>query len=169
MKLDCPICHQYMIQPAGFKSSPILIVGEFPGDDEMLSGKPFVGATGKIFRRELSLVDIDLQSVRVTNLWLHPEDRKSEFHDECLNWMIEQLMEEAKGRDAILLLGSTTVKELTGYPVLSVAGLEVESEYLDAPLIMACPQPAIMFHSSVGEVKLSLKKFANKLKERNLL
>jgi uracil-DNA glycosylase family protein len=55
----------------GPKSSPLMLVGEQPGDQEDLAGKPFVGPAGKILDRALEEVGIDRDKVYVTNVVKH--------------------------------------------------------------------------------------------------
>src|SRR5213080_3707016 len=49
----------------------ILFVGEQPGDQEDLAGRPFVGPAGAIFDRALSEAGIDRSRVYVTNAVKH--------------------------------------------------------------------------------------------------
>lgn len=158
----CPICKtEDCVPPTGKKTSPILIVGEFPGEDEVKKGKPYSGATGGVFRTELAKVGIDLNGVRVCNLWQHLPNK----NQECLNQGLQTVIREAKGRQAILLVGSDVVKALCDQKVSEVCGLQVTSPYLSAPIIMACVQPAIVFNNSIGELRLALKKFSEKAKD----
>ena len=75
----------------------------------------------------------------------------------------EQVIKEAKGKQAILLIGSDTIKYFCDLKVHNVNGLEVKSNYFSAPLVMACVQPATVFHGCVGELRLGLNKFAKRI------
>jgi len=73
---DCRRCPLW--QPAtqtvcgdGPESARVMIVGEQPGDEEDLSGRPFVGAAGKLFDRALAEVGIDRAGLYVTNAVKH--------------------------------------------------------------------------------------------------
>ena len=48
-----------------------MLVGEQPGDDEDLSGRPFVGPAGKLLDRALADAGIDRSAVYVTNVVKH--------------------------------------------------------------------------------------------------
>ena len=48
--------------------APVIFVGQNPGDDEDLSGKPFCGVSGEELDRWLAVLDIDRARVWVTNL-----------------------------------------------------------------------------------------------------
>jgi hypothetical protein len=130
---------------------------------------------GKVLRNELGRADLDMNQMRLTNLWLHPKTDS----DECFTYGLEQVMKEAKGRKAILLIGSDTVSFkgrkailLIGSDTVSffcdekvseVNGLEVKSTYFSAPLLFACVQPATVFHQGLGELRLSLQKFSKRV------
>jgi uracil-DNA glycosylase family protein len=55
----------------GKRSSPIMIVGEQPGDQEDLSGRPFVGPAGKLLDRALEEAGIARSDTYVTNAVKH--------------------------------------------------------------------------------------------------
>ena len=156
----CPICKSPDCVPAGGnKHSKILLIGEFPGDDEIRTGKPFSGATGTVLRTELAKMGMDLSQFRIANLWIH----KPNHNEECLNYSVTQCIKEAKNKEAILLIGSDTVKYFSGKKVSQVNGLEVKSDYLSAPIIMALIQPATVFHGCVGELRFGLKQFVKRV------
>lgn len=49
----------------------VMIVGEQPGDQEDLSGRPFVGAAGKLLDRALDVVGLDRSALYLTNAVKH--------------------------------------------------------------------------------------------------
>lgn len=156
----CPVCNNpKCVPPSGNKNSPILIIGEFPGREETQKGKPMVGKMGDVLRYELGLLGVDLNRMRICNLWQHEPNG----NEDCLKHGFETVIAEAKGKQAILLLGSESVKAFCNENVSKVCGLEVKSPYLSAPIIMACVNPAVAFHSSIGELRLALKKFSIKI------
>lgn len=158
----CPVCKSNECVPAwGREKSKILLIGEFPGKDEVKTGRPFSGATGTILRNELGRLGIDLSRLRLVNLWPHMPNG----NDQCLEYGIQQVVKEAKGKQAILLIGSDVVKHFCNLKVSEWNGLLVKSDYFSAPIIMACVQPATAFHGTVGEIKLTLQKFASKVED----
>lgn len=52
----------------GPERARIMVVGEAPGKDEVLQGRPFVGSAGKTMRKCLAQVGIDPDEVYMTNL-----------------------------------------------------------------------------------------------------
>jgi hypothetical protein len=127
--------------------------------DEVKSGKPFSGATGSVLRIELGKLGVDLSRMRIANLWLHIPNH----NEDCLKYSVEQVIKEAKGKEAILLIGSDTVKYFCDAKVSQVNGLEVKSNYLSAPILMALIQPATVFHGCAGELRFGLKRFVEKV------
>ena len=55
----------------GSRSAPLMLVGEQPGDQEDLAGKPFVGPAGKLLDRALEQAGIDRSAAYVTNVVKH--------------------------------------------------------------------------------------------------
>lgn len=164
---ECSICGHKLVQPAGPKTSEVLLIGERPGYQELSALKPFVGDAGDVLRAELGRCGVDLWRLRLTNLWLHAVPDDDDQAEKCLEFCLQQLMLEAKGKKAILLIGSDTVSLLCDEKVTDVCGLAVKSTYLkDVPLVMAVTNPAICFHRSVGETRLGLQKFSDKIKSK---
>ena len=61
-----PVAPLLVREPTGFKR--IAIVGEAPGVDEAIRGKPFVGASGKLLRAVASQIGLDLDETFITNV-----------------------------------------------------------------------------------------------------
>ena len=79
----------------GNRNAKILFVGEAPGEKEDLSGKPFVGAAGKMLDKYLYAVGIDREDVFIANmLKCRPpknRDPKEEEQDLCIEYLREQV------------------------------------------------------------------------------
>lgn len=125
---DCRRC--MLCKPAtqtvfgeGDPGADIMFVGEQPGDQEDLSGRPFVGPAGAVFDRALKEAGIDRSRVYVTNAVKHFkfEPRgKRRIHarpnigeiDAC-RWWLDQ--ERALVRPKIIIaMGATAIRSLTG-------------------------------------------------------
>ncbi|MDJ0822227.1 MAG: uracil-DNA glycosylase [Paracoccaceae bacterium] len=62
----------------GVPGAPVMIVGEAPGRDEDLQGKPFVGRAGQLLDRMLEAIDMSRErDVYITNVlpWRPPQNR----------------------------------------------------------------------------------------------
>ncbi len=62
----------------GSVDARIMIIGEAPGKNEALTGKPFCGASGKILDKLLASIGLERQSVYITNI---VKDRPPENRD----------------------------------------------------------------------------------------
>lgn len=168
MRQYCPSCGGIICSPSG--SSEFLIVGEFPGREEMYQGHPFAVnsnfmTAGKILRKELERVGMSINQFRICNLWLHEPNKE----EGCYQAGYNNVLDEAKGKKAILLVGSDTVEVFTGYKVSDVMGLQVDSSVLSAPIIYASPNPALAEHRGLGEVRNAIEKFVTRLEKEGLL
>jgi DNA polymerase len=69
----CPIglLDNTAVMGEGPRDAPLMIVGEQPGDQEDLAGRPFVGPAGQLLDRHLERVGIDRRSAYVTNAVKH--------------------------------------------------------------------------------------------------
>lgn len=171
MRPLCPACACPVCPPSG-GSKDLLIVGEMPADEEMLQGRPFASnhnfmSAGKIFRKELELVGLSLSDHRVTNIWLH----KPNDNDNCFQAGYNHVLSEAKGKKAILLVGSDAVSTFTSYKVSDVSGLQVDSAILSAPLIVAMlnPASAMVIGHGIGEVRFAIERWKFHLEREGLI
>ena len=64
----CPICSNLLVLPVGPKDASILLIGEYPGVEEVKSGFCWVGRGGEVLRAELARVGIQYEQCRATNL-----------------------------------------------------------------------------------------------------
>jgi uracil-DNA glycosylase family protein len=55
----------------GRKHAPLMLVGEQPGNEEDLAGRPFVGPAGKLLERALTEAGIERPAAYVTNVVKH--------------------------------------------------------------------------------------------------
>ena len=122
--------------PIGAK---LAFVGEQPGDQEDLSGKPFVGPAGQVLDTALEKVGIDRSRVYVTNSVKHfkfePRGKKR-IHQKpnageiqaCRFWI--NLEREFVRPKLIVALGATAVQSLMGKAasVTSLRGRKLELE-----------------------------------------
>jgi DNA polymerase len=101
----------------------ILFVGEQPGDQEDLAGRPFVGPAGAVFNEALDQAGIDRSAVYVTNAVKHFKfvlRGKRRIHNkpdageiEACRWWIEH-ERELIGPVLTVALGATAARSLVG-------------------------------------------------------
>jgi len=104
----------------------IAFVGEQPGDQEDLTGKPFVGPAGKLLDRAMQEAGIDRRRSYVTNAVKHfkfEQRGKRRIHSKPnagevkrYRWWLEKELELVKPR-VVVALGATAILALTGKPL----------------------------------------------------
>jgi len=96
--------------------SPIMIVGEGPGQKEDELGKPFVGDAGTLLNKMLKAIKIEREKIYITNVvnYRPPNNRKPEKSE--INRYSEYLKEHISIIDPqiLILMGSTAMESLFG-------------------------------------------------------
>jgi len=107
----------------GKPTSRVMLVGEVPGDQEDLAGKPFVGPAGKLLDAALVEAGIDRSKVYVTNAvkhfnWeprgkrrIHKKPSASEIRA-CRPWLEAEI--DRLKPEVIVCLGATAAQALLG-------------------------------------------------------
>ena len=72
LDLDCTLCElsekrKRVVPPSGDLYSPVLFIGEAPGEKEDEKGEPFVGKAGKMLDRILREEGLARSSIMITN------------------------------------------------------------------------------------------------------
>ena len=97
-------------------NSPVMIVGEGPGQREDEIGKPFVGDAGQLLNKMLNAININRQNIYITNVvnFRPPNNRKPEPKE--INRYSEFLREHVTIIDPkiLILMGSTAMEALFG-------------------------------------------------------
>ncbi len=100
----------------GHTQSPIMIVGEGPGQKEDELGKPFVGDAGSLLNKMLKAINIEREKVYITNVvnYRPPNNRKPETSE--INRYSKFLKEHISIIDPqiLILMGSTAMEALIG-------------------------------------------------------
>jgi DNA polymerase len=121
----CPLykCGTQTVFGEGPLNAPLMFVGEQPGDQEDLAGRPFIGPAGQLFDRALGEAGIDRKAAYVTNAVKHfkfEQRGKRRIHSKpdggeiaACRWWLEQ--ERALLRPRITVaLGATAARSLFG-------------------------------------------------------
>jgi uracil-DNA glycosylase family protein len=124
----CPLYRSatQVVSGEGPASARLMLVGEQPGDQEDLAGKPFVGPAGRILDRALEAAGIDRAEVFVTNAVKHFKHemrgkrrlhkRPNAYEIERCRWWLET--ERAIVRPAaIVALGASAAHSVLGRAV----------------------------------------------------
>jgi DNA polymerase len=98
----------------GNTEAKIMIIGEAPGGQEDLQGKPFVGPAGQLLDRMLGAIGLDRSKVYITNLlyWRPPGNRNPTPGEiaSCLPFLERQI--EILAPKLLLLTGGMSAKTL---------------------------------------------------------
>ena len=110
----CRLCEtrQHAVPGEGLGSAEVMFVGEAPGEQEDLQGRPFVGAAGKLLTELLQSVNIRREEVYITNtVKCRPPNNRPPRKDEsaaCGPYLDRQI---ALIRPAILCpMGNSAIK-----------------------------------------------------------
>jgi uracil-DNA glycosylase len=98
----------------GVPGSPVMLVGEAPGRDEDIQGKPFVGKSGQLLDLMLKAIGLDRGSVYIANTiyWRPPGNRPptAEESAQCLPFIRRQI-ELAKPK-IVVFVGGVSAKTM---------------------------------------------------------
>lgn len=124
----CPIgeLENQAVMGEGLKRSTLMVVGEQPGDQEDLAGKPFVGPSGQLLDRYLVEAGIDRGQVYVTNAVKHfkfVQRGKRRLHQsptakeiDICRWWLDGEREIVRPK-VVLALGASAARGLLGKTV----------------------------------------------------
>ena len=125
---DCPLgaLATQTVFGEGPQNAALMLVGEQPGDEEDLQGRPFVGPAGQLLTRAMLQLGWRRDAVYMTNAVKHfkYEPRgKRRIHktaaqreaDACLHWLESEI--QHVNPQAIVALGATAARQLLGRPV----------------------------------------------------
>jgi len=100
----------------GSEDARIMLIGEAPGRDEDLEGKPFVGRAGKLLDRMLATIGLDESQVYITNTiyWRPPGNRTPTPQEigACAPFLSRQI--ELLAPNVLVLLGGAAAKHILG-------------------------------------------------------
>lgn len=111
----CTLCHSRsrIVIDRGNSNADILIISERPGDNEDLTGKPFVGRAGALLDKMLEAIDLDTnEDVLIANVTkCKPESDRSPAKPEveaCLPFLEKQI--ELVDPCVVVILGAVALK-----------------------------------------------------------
>lgn len=180
----CPLWQQatQTVFGEGPEHARIMLLGEQPGDQEDIAGKPFVGPAGRLLDRALQDAGLDRAQMYVTNAVKHFkfEPRgKRRLHktpgqleiSACHRWLAAELATlEPK---LIVALGATAARSIFGrpLPVLQNRGriFQVRNENLDyEPNVLVTVHPSSLLRLPDEEKDAAYQRFVADLKLASL-
>ena len=161
----------------GSRHANVIFVGEQPGNDEDLAGKPFVGPAGKLLDKALVEAGIDRDEVYVTNTVKHfkwEPKGKRRIHKKpsgreiaaCRPWLEAEL--EVLKPKVLVCLGATAAQALLGkeFRVSRQRGEFVESDLAEHAVATVHPSSILRApdektrHAEMARFIADLKKVA---------
>jgi DNA polymerase len=159
----------------GSPKAKVMLIGEQPGDQEDLQGRPFVGPAGKLLDSALTDAGIDRKKVYVTNAvkhfkWeprgkrrIHKKPNSTEVAA-CRPWLDAEIA--ALKPKVVVCLGATAAQMLLGraFRVTEQRGEFVKSEL--APFVMATVHPSSILREPDEKARHdAMKRFIADLKK----
>jgi DNA polymerase len=164
----------------GPESARLVLVGEQPGDQEDLQGKPFVGPAGRVLVQALDEAGVDRTNVYVTNAVKHFRftvrgTRRIHATPDayevaaCRPWLRAEL--DVIQPDLVVLLGATAAKTVYGsdFRVTRQRGAVMDWPVAGGPRAMATIHPSAVLRADdqeaaytglVADLRLAAKELA---------
>ena len=111
---DCPLHEKrpHAVPGEGDRRADLMFIGEGPGRDEDMQGRPFVGAAGKLLDKMIAAIGLNREDVYIANIVkCRPPQNRVPTADEagaCMKYLRRQVfLIQPK---VIVLLGSTALR-----------------------------------------------------------
>jgi len=117
LDLDCTLCRlsekrTHVVPPAGDLYSPVLFIGEAPGEKEDMKAVPFVGKAGRMLDRILAEEGLKRGSIMITNtVKCRPPANRRPTQEETMACS-PYLECELRDRQLVVALGKTAAESL---------------------------------------------------------
>lgn len=163
----CDLCHRgtQTVFGEGPAKTRIVLVGEQPGDQEDLTGRPFVGPAGALLDKSLVAAGLDRGQVYLTNAVKHfkwEQRGKRRLHarpsayqiEACKPWLEAELA--AIEPQVLVVLGSVAAQALLGrkFKVTHERGKFVETAW--AELTIATFHPSALLRAPDHDKRASM-------------
>jgi len=177
---DCRACDLWekgtqTVFGEGRRQAKLMFIGEQPGNEEDLTGKPFVGPAGRLFDEALAEAGIDRQQAYVTNVVKHfkwePRGKRrihkkpnSQEIAACHPWLEAEVA--LIKPEIIVALGAIAAQTLLGpkFRVTKQRGEFLES--ILATYVMATVHPSSILRAPDDETRrLEYRRFVDDLKK----
>ena len=140
----------------GPKDARLMLVGEQPGDEEDIRGRPFVGPAGHILNGALEKAGIARSGIFVTNAvkhfkWeprgkrrLHMKPQAREIHT-CAVWLEREIAQVSPA--VIVALGATALRALTGSSSTIEAARQTDFRTAGGATVIATYHPSAVLRA----------------------
>ena len=158
----CPIGHSatQSVCGEGAPRAPLMLVGEQPGDQEDLHGRPFVGPAGQLLDRALAQLGWPREALYLTNAVKHFKFElrgKRRIHktaaqyeaEACLQWLEHEIALVAP--KAVIALGATAARALMGHTISITAMRGKWLTRADGLRVLVAGHPAALLRGDPGD------------------
>jgi|TARA_B100000953_G_scaffold81742_1_gene66679 DNA polymerase len=141
----------------GSANAKVMIIGEAPGKDEDISGKPFVGRAGKLLTEILSSINLERNDIFITNtVKCRPPENRNPHDDEiksCSGYLDEQI--KLINPKVIVLLGKIAANRILNIdePISNLRGKKYFIKENNIPIIVFY-HPAYLLRSPLQKSKV---------------
>jgi DNA polymerase len=99
----------------GVIGAPVMVIGEGPGEQEDMTGRPFVGKAGQLLDKMLSAIGLDRKTnafITNVNYWRPPDNRNPEPEELAVCRPFVERMVDLNQPKLILAMGGVAAKSL---------------------------------------------------------
>lgn len=176
-KSKCNICeigkvyNKVVLSDGNTINPKIVFIGECPGKDEVIEGKPFVGKAGKLLRKTIQEAGLTLNDILITNtIPCRPLDNKfpsdTSLVKTCKNlWLKQELL--LTNPSIIVLIGAKPLKFLLNIDGITKVRGTVYKKKLnnkEISLIPICHPSYVLRKEYMEEGKQIMADFMNDIK-----
>jgi len=150
--LQCPLGalgRTHVVFGEGNPDAALMFIGEGPGRDEDEQGRPFVGRSGKLLTKVLSLVGLDRRDVFITNIVkCRPPNNRKPTPPESSTCKKILLLKQIKiiRPSVICTLGSSALEGLLDEPV-KITQMRGKILHFDGAILIPTYHPAYILRN----------------------
>lgn len=157
----------------GLAHAPVMLIGEQPGDQEDLTGHPFVGPAGQLLTRALEAVDVPREQVYVTNAVKHfkfERRGKRRLHKKpvdaeisaCHDWLTREI--ELIAPTLLVALGATAARSILGRATPITANRGRLHEYARGVSLLITVHPSFLLRVPEQDKDKEYRRFITDLR-----
>ena len=148
---DCTLCPLHtnrikFVYGSGDPNAKAMLIGEGPGEQENLTGKPFVGKGGELLDKMLKAINLHRSELYIANIvkCRPPANRNPETEERlaCLPYLIQQI--EIIQPQILLLLGLVSAQTLLAQNQTLTWFREHELEFMGIPTYVTYHPAALL-------------------------
>lgn len=128
--LDIAKAATHAVPGEGSPEAKLMFIGEAPGFNEDIQGRPFVGQAGKLLDSTLVEIGLHRSDVYITNIVkFRPPDNRDPFPEEieaCRNWLDRQI--QIIKPDIIVTLGRFSMAKFL--PEVRISGVHGQARFV---------------------------------------